>query len=136
MDAHTCVASTVVRTCSHAQHPFLAIVYVNSLVHVSLVTSLIVNTNTLTGQDRFDDYTGRTLPGVYLLEPSEDTFNISLRRRGELHLDVTRIQFPRMRHFYACDVALANGVDQFYDGFQGMSLRFTLDTCSFSGGTD
>ena len=50
--------------------------------------------NTLTRQDRFDDYTGRTLPGVYLLEPSEDSFSISLRRRGELHLDVTRIQFP------------------------------------------
>ena len=63
-------------------------------MHVSLVTILVVNTNTLTGQDRFDDYTGRALPGVYLLEPSEDTFNISLRRRGELHLDVTRIQFP------------------------------------------
>ena len=45
-------------------------------------------------EDRSDDYTGRALPGVYLLEPSEDTFNISLRRRGELHLDVTRIQFP------------------------------------------
>jgi hypothetical protein len=55
---------------------------------------LVVNTNTLPGHDRFDDYTGRALPGVYLLEPSEDTFNISLRRRGELHLDVTRIQFP------------------------------------------
>ena len=50
--------------------------------------------STLTGQDRCDDYTGRALPGVYLLEPSEDNFSISLRRRGELQLDVTRIQFP------------------------------------------
>ena len=80
--------------CSHAQHFYLAIIYLNGLVYVSLFVSLIVNTNMLTGQDRFDDYTGQTLPGVYLLEPSEDNFSISLRRRGELHLDVTRIQFP------------------------------------------
>ena len=34
------------------------------------------------------------LPGVYLLEPSEDTFHLTVRRRGELHLEITRIQFP------------------------------------------
>ena len=45
-------------------------------------------------QDPQEDYTGQLLPGVWHLEPSEDSFRVQLHRKGALMLDVTRIQYP------------------------------------------
>ena len=35
-------------------------------------------------------------------------------------------EVPRMRHLHACEVAVANGLDPFFKGFQGMSPRLAL----------
>ena len=45
-------------------------------------------------QDRADDYTGERRPGIWHLDPSEDTFRLRIRRRGEIYLDITRVQYP------------------------------------------
>ena len=45
-------------------------------------------------QDRGDDYTGEGLPGIWHLDPSEDNYRLRIRRRGEVYLDVTRVQYP------------------------------------------
>ena len=63
-------------------------------------------------QDRGDDYSGAGLPGVYFLQPVEDNFVMTVRRRGELRLDVTRIQFPL--------APLAAGT---YNNSQGKTVR-------------
>ena len=63
-------------------------------------------------QDRGDDYSGAGLPGVYFLQPVEDNFVMTVRRHGELRLDVTRVQFPL--------APLAAGT---YNNSQGKTVR-------------
>ena len=63
-------------------------------------------------QDRGDDYSGAGLPGVYFLQPVEDNFVMTVRRRGDLRLDVTRVQFPL--------APLAAGT---YNNSQGKTVR-------------
>ncbi|CAL1152198.1 unnamed protein product [Cladocopium goreaui] len=49
---------------------------------------------TIRVEDRGDDYTGEGLPGIWHLDPCEDEFRLRIRRRGEIYLDVTRVQYP------------------------------------------
>ena len=72
-------------------------------------------------QDRGDDYTGEGLPGIWHLDPCEDEFRLRLRRRGEIYLDVTRVQYP-----------LAPWMTGTYNNQQGKTVRNMGHTIDFS----
>eukprot|EP00435_Cladocopium_sp_Y103_P036594 s119_g9.t1 len=72
-------------------------------------------------QERGDDYTGQGLPGIWHLDPCEDEFKLRIRRRGEIYLDVTRVQYP-----------LAPWMAGTYNNQQGKTARNMGHTIDFS----
>ena len=76
---------------------------------------------TIRVEDRGDDYTGEGLPGIWHLDPCEDEFRLRIRRRGEIYLDVTRVQYP-----------LAPWMAGTYNNQQGKTVRNMGHTIDFS----
>ena len=72
-------------------------------------------------KDRGDDYSEQGLPGIWHLDPSEDTFRLRIRRRGEIYLDVTRVQYP-----------VAPWMAGTYNNQQGKTVRYMGHTIDFS----
>lgn len=72
-------------------------------------------------QDIGDDYTGECMPGVWHLDPIEDSFTLRIRRRGEVHLNVTRVQYP-----------LAPWMAGTYNNQQGKTVRNMGHTIDFN----
>ena len=72
-------------------------------------------------KDRGDDYSEQGLPGIWHLDPSEDTFRLRIRRRGEIYLDVTRVQYP-----------VAPWMAGTYNDQQGKTVRNMGHTIDFS----
>ena len=61
------------------------------------------------------------MPGIWHLDPSEDNFRFRIRRRGEIYLDVTRVQYP-----------LAPWMAGTYNNQQGKTVRNMDHTIDFS----
>ena len=61
------------------------------------------------------------MPGIWHLDPSEDNFRFRIRRRGEIYLDVTRVQYP-----------LAPWMAGTYNNQQGKTVRNMGHTIDFS----